>query len=430
MGEAQRYLSLFGGKESRLLDSPRFLPVVAAQSTRWLSIHEYQNMSILKEHELVVPRGDVAETVEDVKRITSGFGGQSVIKAQVLAGGRGKGHFTSGLQGGVKLARSIDEAVDYAKQMLGSRLVTKQTGEKGRPCNKVLVTEVLKPQREFYFAIIMDRSVVGPVIIASKEGGVDIEDVAKNNPDALVKEPVSLNEGLTEEKASKVATLLGFEGDLHSQAVDQFRKLYKVFTEFDTTMVEINPLAVDASQSSERVMCMDVKISFDDNAAFRHQDVHNLRDWSQEDPREVMASKAGLNYIGLDGDIGCLVNGAGLAMATMDLIKLYGGQPANFLDIGGGASTEEVLNAFEVISSDRNVRSILVNIFGGIIKCDEIAQGIISAHRSLGLKLPLVVRLQGTNFLRAKELISESGLNIELCEEFGQSAKMAVELAK
>ncbi|KAI8893776.1 hypothetical protein BC833DRAFT_615910 [Globomyces pollinis-pini] len=385
-------------------------------------------MSLLKQYGVTVARGGVAKTADEAEEFARQLGTpDSVIKAQVLAGGRGKGHFDSGLQGGVKMCYSPEQARNYASKMLGHKLITKQTGAAGRPCNDVFVVERVYVRREYYFAIIMDRASQNPVIIASSQGGMDIETVAHETPEAIVSHVIDINSGLNYNDAIEVARKIGFENDAVEKAADTFMKLYKIFLEKDATMIEINPLA--EVQSGE-VMCMDAKFGFDDNAEFRQQEIFALRDKSQEDKREVAAAKWNLNYIGLDGNIGCLVNGAGLAMATMDIIKLHGGDPANFLDVGGGAQKEQVAEAFKIISSDPRVSAILVNIFGGIMRCDIIAQGIIAAVQELGLELPLIVRLQGTEVEAAKKLIQESGLKIFSIDDLDEAASKAVKMSE
>ncbi|KAI8807052.1 ATP-grasp domain-containing protein [Cladochytrium replicatum] len=399
-----------------------------AAQKRHLSIHEYLSMGVLAQYGVNIPRGGIAKTPAEAEQVARSLGVDDlVIKAQVLAGGRGKGQFDSGLKGGVKLVYSPEEIRGLAEQMIGHKLITKQTGAGGRICNSVFIVERKWVRREFYFAITMDRTVQGPVIIASSQGGMDIEQVAHESPEAIVTLPVDIKTGLTVEGAKEVATKLGFTGKGHEQAVDIFQKLYRLFIEKDASLVEINPLA---ELANGEVMCMDAKVGFDDNADFRQTDVFDLRDTTQEDPREVAAAKFHLNYIGLDGNIGCLVNGAGLAMATMDIIKLHGGDPANFLDVGGGATASQVTEAFKIISSDPAVSAILVNIFGGIMRCDIIAQGIITAINQLGLSLPLVVRLQGTEVEAAKKLIAESGLKIFAIDDLDEAAKTAVSLSK
>jgi len=363
--------------------------------SRNLSIHEHHSLNLLKNAGIKIPDGDVATSSHEALQIASNLKSKdSVIKAQVLAGGRGKGHFESGLKGGVKLAYSPSEVKEIASKMLGNKLVTKQTGEKGRICEKVLVVERMYLRREFYFAILMERGMnrFGPVLVGSNQGGMDIEAVASSNPEAIIKKYVDINKGLNFKEAEELAVQMGFCDSTKSQAADTFIKLYNLFIARDATLVEINPLSEDINGE---VLCMDAKLNFDDNASHRQKEIFALRDWAQEDERDVIAARHDLNYIGLDGNIGCLVNGAGLAMATMDIIKLHGGLPANFLDVGGGATADQVMEAFKLITSDQNVNAILVNIFGGIMKCDVIAEGIVQAAKQLDLSVPIVVRLQG-----------------------------------
>ncbi|KAJ3184829.1 beta' subunit [Gaertneriomyces sp. JEL0708] len=399
--------------------------------TRNLSIHEHMSMGLLQKYGVNIPRGEVATTPQQAEEIARRLGSEDVVvKAQVLAGGRGKGHFDTGLKGGVQLVYNPAQVRSLAEKMLGHKLITKQTGAGGRICNSVYIVERLYVRREFYFAIVMDRATRGPVIIASSQGGMNIEDVAAENPEAIVTLPIDINTGLKREDARSVAEKLGFTGDSIDQAVETFENLYKIFIEKDSTMIEINPLAEVHTEKGNAVMCMDAKFGFDDNAGFRQKDVFGLRDTTQEDPREVAAAKWDLNYIGLDGNIGCLVNGAGLAMATMDIIKLHGGDPANFLDVGGSARADQVTEAFKIISSDPRVTAILVNIFGGIMRCDVIAQGIIEAVNQLGLRLPLIVRLQGTEVDAAKKLIRESGLKIIAEDDLDEAARKSVAMSK
>eukprot|EP00066_Takifugu_rubripes_P026735 XP_011616001.1 PREDICTED: succinyl-CoA ligase [ADP-forming] subunit beta, mitochondrial [Takifugu rubripes] len=361
------------------------------QQRRNLSLHEYMSIGLLSEVGISVPVGKVASSSDEAYAVAKQIGSKDlVVKAQVLAGGRGKGTFEGGLKGGVRIVYSPEEARDISSQMIGRKLYTKQTGEAGRICNQVFICERRYPRREYYFAITMERSYQGPVLIGSSQGGVNIEDVAAENPDAIVKEPIDIVEGIKMEQAVRVAEKM----------------------------------------DSLHFMCMDAKINFDSNAEYRQKKVFDLRDWSQEDPRDQQAAKADLNYIGLDGTIGCLVNGAGLAMATMDIIKLHGGTPANFLDVGGGATAHQVTEAFKLITSDKKVQAILVNIFGGIMRCDVIAQGIIMAVRDLDLKIPIVVRLQGTRVDDAKALIAASPLKILACDDLDEAAKMVVKLSE
>ncbi|KAJ2899250.1 succinate--CoA ligase beta chain [Coemansia aciculifera] len=397
------------------------------QQVRNLSIHEYMSANLLSEAGIKVPRGHVASTPEEAFQAAKDIGASDlVIKAQVLAGGRGKGHFDSGLKGGVKVIYSPEEARDLARKMLNHKLFTKQTGAHGKECNKVFIVERKYVRREYYFAILMDRATKGPVLVASAQGGVDIETVAAEDPEAIIKLPVDINQGLSLESALELASKLGFVGNAREEAADTFLKLYKLFLAKDATQIEINPLVETADH---QVMCMDAKFGFDDNASFRQKDVFSLRDPTQEDPREVQAEKWDLNYIGLDGRIGCLVNGAGLAMSTMDIIKLHGGEPANFLDVGGSATAKQISEAFKIISSDSGVSAALVNIFGGIMRCDVVAQGIIDAVKELDLKIPLVVRLQGTNVNEGKKLINESGISIFPCDDLDKAAELVVKLS-
>jgi succinyl-CoA synthetase beta subunit len=381
-------------------------------------------MDLLRKFGVSVPRGMVADSPKSAALAAKKLKTRSlIIKAQVLAGGRGKGTFDNGLQGGVLRISSPEEADLFAQQMIGHKLITKQTGVRGRPCNQVYICEQIHCRKEYYFAFTMDSSSKGPVIIASSQGGVDIESVAANSPDAIIKSPINIFNGLNEKQARKVAQDMGFSQDSLDEAVNNILRLYKLFIEKDCTLLEINPIAED---HDGKVYCMDSKLNFDDNAAFRQKDVFDLRDWSQEDPREVQASKFNLNYIGLTGSIGCLVNGAGLAMATMDLIKYHGGQPANFLDVGGGATAEQVTEAFRIINEDSNVLAIFVNIFGGIMRCDVIAKGIIQATQKLSVRVPVVLRLQGTNVSEAKDLINQSAMKIFAVDDLQEAAQKVV----
>ncbi|KAI5918790.1 beta subunit of gdp-forming succinate-CoA ligase [Camillea tinctor] len=350
-----------------------------------------------------------------------------VIKAQVLAGGRGKGTFDNGLKGGVRVIYSPTEAKMFAEQMIGHKLITKQTGAAGRLCNSVYICERKFARREFYLAILMDRASQGPVIVSSSQGGMDIEGVAKENPDAINTTYIDINKGVTDEIARDVATKLGFSEQCIEDAKDTIQKLYKIFLEKDATQIEINPLS---ETSDHQVLCMDAKFGFDDNADYRQKEVFSWRDTSQEDPEEVRAAESGLNFIKLDGDIGCLVNGAGLAMATMDIIKLNGGQPANFLDVGGGATPAAIKEAFELITSDPKVTAIFVNIFGGIVRCDAIAHGLINTAKTLNLKVPIIARLQGTNMEQAHQLINDSGMKIFSIDDLQNAAEKSVQLSK
>ncbi|KAK8194815.1 succinyl-CoA ligase-like protein subunit beta [Phyllosticta capitalensis] len=354
-------------------------------------------------------------------------GDDMVIKAQVLAGGRGKGTFDNGFKGGVRVIYSPTEARILAEQMIGHKLITKQTGAGGRLCNAVYIVERKFARREFYLAVLMDRASQGPVIVASSQGGMDIEAVAKEHPEAIITTKVDIHKGVTDEMARNIATQLGFSEQCIEDAKDTIQKLYKVFMEKDATQIEINPLS---ETTDHQVLAMDAKLNFDDNADFRQEEVFSWRDVTQEDPDEVKAAKSGLNFIKLDGDIGCLVNGAGLAMATMDIIKLNGGQPANFLDVGGGATPEAIKQAFDLITSDPKVTAIFVNIFGGIVRCDAIAKGLISVVQSMNLRTPVIARLQGTNMEAAHKLINESGLKIFSIDDLQSAAEKSVQFSK
>ncbi|KAK6633313.1 hypothetical protein RUM43_000879 [Polyplax serrata] len=397
------------------------------QQQRNLNVHEHISYTLLKDAGIPVPKFGVAKSADEVERLAQELNTRDIVlKAQVLAGGRGRGHFKNGLKGGVRVVNSPQEAKAIASQMIGQYLITKQTGEKGRICNSVMVTERKFPRKEYYFAVMMERAFSGPVIIASSEGGVNIEDVAAENPDAIIYEPVDIKQGLTQEQATKVARAVGLENEL-STTVDMLMKLYKLAMDKDALLIEVNPYAEDVNGG---FFCLDAKFRFDDNADFRQKEIFALRDWTQEDTKEVEAAKFDLNYIALDGDIGCLVNGAGLAMATMDIIKLYGGEPANFLDVGGGASASAVKEAFKIITSDPKVHAILVNIFGGIMRCDVIAEGIIAAAKELNLVLPIIVRLQGSKAKEGREMLLKSGMKIHPVDDLDQGAQMSIKLSE
>ncbi|KAH8154175.1 uncharacterized protein LAJ45_01943 [Morchella importuna] len=401
---------------------------VLQSQKRNLSIHEYLSANLLKSYGIGVPKGAYAKTAEEAEAVAEEIGGDDmVIKAQVLAGGRGKGTFSNGLKGGVRVIYSPTEAKMFAGQMIGQNLITKQTGAAGKLCTGVYICERKFARREFYLAILMDRATQGPIIVSSSQGGMDIEGVAKENPEAIITTPVDIHTGVTDAMATKIATDLGFSEQCIEEAADTIKKLYKVFVEKDATQIEINPLS---ETNDHRVMAMDAKLGFDDNAEFRQQEIFSWRDKSQEDPDEVKAADHGLNFIKLDGDIGCLVNGAGLAMATMDIIKLNGGQPANFLDCGGGATAQAIEQAFKLITSDPKVTAIFVNIFGGIVRCDAIAQGLIATVSNMNLRIPIVARLQGTNMQEAQRLINDSGLKIFSFEDLQDAAEKAVQFSK
>jgi len=392
-----------------------------------MNIHEYQAKELLKKFDVATTRGRVASTLEEAEQIARELGDiDIVIKAQIHAGGRGKGTFANGFKGGVHVLKTPAEVRDVAAKMLGQILVTHQTGPAGRQVNKVLVAESADIAREIYFAVLLDRATAAPVIVASTEGGVEIEAVAAKSPEKIIREPINPLAGLQPFQTRKLAKQLGFESSQLKSASKLFEGLYRTFIAYDCSMVEVNPLVVTKKGD---VLALDAKFNFDDNAIYRHPDVAALRDIAEEDPREVEASKHGLNYIGLDGNIACLVNGAGLAMATMDIIKFYGGEPANFLDVGGGATEEQVTEAFKILIADKKVKAILVNIFGGIMKCDIIAQGIINAAKTLKLSVPLVVRLEGTNVEAGKKLIADSGLAVIAADDLADAAQKAVEAA-
>lgn len=396
------------------------------QSVRNLNIHEYQAVQLFEKYGIPTSRSKVASTPDEAEKAAEALGGPDfVVKAQVLAGGRGKGHFApSGFRGGVHTALSSLEARSLAAKMINQNLITPQTGPEGKPCHKVLVSERLYLRREAYFAILMDRESQGPVMVASPAGGMDIEKVAAESPKLIFKEAIDLKTGPSDAQVTRLAQTMGFSGPNQvQQCAELMKKMYNLFVERDCTLVEINPLS---ETHDGRILAVDAKLNFDDNAVFRQKELNALRDPSQEDPREVEAEKAGLNYIGLDGNIGCLVNGAGLAMATLDVIKLSGGSPANFLDLGGGATKDQVMQAFQLLNQDPAVKAILVNIFGGIMRCDIIALGLIAAATELGLKKPVVIRLQGTNVDEAKKLIEESGLRMLTADDLGEAAQKVV----
>jgi succinyl-CoA synthetase beta subunit len=392
-----------------------------------MNIHEYQAKELLQKFDVATTRGRVASTLDEAEQIARELGDvEVVVKAQIHAGGRGKGTFTNGFKGGVHVRKTPAEVRDVAAKMLDQILVTHQTGPDGRTVNKVLVAESADIAREIYFAVLLDRATAAPVIVASTEGGVEIEAVAAKSPEKIIREPIDPLPGLQPFQTRKLAKQLGFESSQLKGASKLFEGLYRTFVAYDCSMVEVNPLVVTTKGD---VLALDAKFNFDDNALYRHAEIAALRDVAEEDPREVEASKHGLNYIGLDGNIACLVNGAGLAMATMDIIKFYGGEPANFLDVGGGATEEQVTEAFKILIADKKVKAILVNIFGGIMKCDIIAQGIINAAKTLKLSVPLVVRLEGTNVEAGKKLIADSGLAVIAADDLADAAQKAVKAA-
>ncbi|MED5446873.1 MAG: ADP-forming succinate--CoA ligase subunit beta [Planctomycetota bacterium] len=390
-----------------------------------MKIHEYQGKDLLKASGVAVPRGIVARTAEEAAAAFEELGGElAVVKSQIHAGGRGKGRFVEEPeQSGVVLARSAQEARENAERMLGNTLVTIQTGEAGKRVTTLFVEEGLDIARELYLGIVIDRETSSPVLITSTEGGMAIEEVAAETPDKIFNEPFDVVDGLSAEQAHAVGVSLGLEGESLENAVEFLPALCRFFVESDCSLAEVNPLVVTGGG---QLLCLDSKVSFDDNAMFRHESFEELRDLNEEDPAEVRAGEAGLSYVNLDGNIGCLVNGAGLAMSTMDLIKLHGGEPANFLDVGGGANVQAVTEAFRIILEDSNVKAILVNIFGGIMKCDTIVEALLGAYENVGITVPLVVRLEGTNVEKAREMLEGSDRDIITAIDLTDAAQKVV----
>jgi succinyl-CoA synthetase beta subunit len=388
-----------------------------------MKIHEYQAKTILAKYGVAVPRGEMAQTRAEAEKAAHRLFEEGakgvVVKAQIHAGGRGKG-------GGVKVAKTLEEAKQWADKILGMRLVTHQTGPEGKIVQRLLIEETLPIERELYLGIVVDRATARPVFMASAAGGMEIEEVAAKDPKAIVKEPIDPTIGFQAFHARKLAFALGLTGTQVNEAVKLMTGLYRAFVETDASLCEINPFI---TTTDGRVFALDAKFGFDDNALFRHKDLKELRDISEEDPLEVEASKYNLNYIKLDGNIACLVNGAGLAMATMDIIKYAGGSPANFLDVGGGANAEQIGHAFEILLSDKNVKAILINIFGGILRVDTLADGVVQAAKATNLKLPLVLRLEGTNVEKGREILKNSGLNFQVAETMKDAAEKVVAAA-
>src|SRR3984885_6749054 len=400
-----------------------------------MNIHEYQAKQLLAQYGVAVPTGEVCDTPEAAKAIADKLfaAGEKlvVVKSQIHAGGRGKGTFKSGFQGGVKLCKTAADVYEKAKAMLGQVLVTKQTGPDGRLVRKLLVAAAPNIKKELYLAVLLDRATSRPLMMVSHEGGVDIEEVAEKTPEKLIKESIDPAVGMMPYQGRKLAVALGLKGDLIAQGAKLLLGVYKTWWECDAAMVEINPLCIVAGPDGKDVLsAVDAKIGLDDNALYRHKNILDMRDLAEEAPLETEASKFSLNYIKLDGNIACLVNGAGLAMATMDIIQHFGGSPANFLDVGGGASKDQVTAAFKIILSDPHVKGILVNIFGGIMDCNIIATGIVAAVRETGLKLPLVVRLEGNNVLAGKKTLNESGLTIISGDSMADAAQKVVKAVK
>ncbi len=388
-----------------------------------MKIHEYQAKNILKKYGVAVPRGEMAATVEEAKTAAENLfkAGASgvVVKAQIHAGGRGKG-------GGVKIAKSVEEAADLASKILGMNLITHQTGPEGRIVRRLLIEETLPIEKELYLGAVIDRAEAKPVFMASRSGGMEIEQVAAENPDAILKEYIDPGLGLEPFQARKLAFQLGLKPQQINEAVRFMTGLYKAFHDTDSSLMEINPFI---TCTDGRLFALDAKMAFDDNAMFRHPDLKELRDVSEEDPLEVEASKYALNYIKLEGNVGCMVNGAGLAMATMDIIKYAGGMPANFLDVGGGANAEQVTHAFEILLSDKSVKAVLINIFGGILRVDTLAKGVVEAANKTKIQLPIVLRLEGTNVEEGREILKQSGFNFIVAETMKDAAEKVVAAA-
>jgi succinyl-CoA synthetase beta subunit len=396
-----------------------------------VNIHEYQAKQLLAQHGVAVPPGAPCRTVDEARAAAQKIFAEghklAVVKSQIHAGGRGKGTFKHGFQGGVKLAKSVEEVVHLAENMLGKTLVTKQTGPDGRVVGTILVAAAEDIRKEFYLAVLLDRANSRPLIMASTEGGMDIEEVAEKHPEKIIREHVDPMMGFQPWQGRKVAAALGLKGDLAGQCGKLLAGVYKAWWECDASLVEINPLCICVGpDGKERLVAVDAKIGLDDNALYRHADIQAMRDLAEESPLEIEASKFNLNYIKLDGSIACLVNGAGLAMATMDIIQHFGGSPANFLDVGGGASKDQVTAAFKIILSDPHVKAIFVNIFGGIMDCNVIATGIVAAVKETGLKLPLVVRLEGNNVEAGRRTLAESGLTLITGDSMADAARKVV----
>ncbi|KAI8353880.1 succinyl-CoA ligase subunit beta, mitochondrial [Mortierella sp. GBAus27b] len=410
---------------------PLAMPMKAlvASQVRYLNLHEYQAKQLMAKHHVNVQRFAIADSIEQAQNAAQGLkADEIVIKAQIHAGGRGKGEFSSGLKGGVHLTKDPTKVPELVKQMLGYKLKTKQTSEDGVLVSKVMIAEALDIAKETYFAILMDRDNGGPVMVGSPDGGMDIEQVAATNPSHIHTTAIDIESGPTTKQTLDMAMKLGFTGKAATEASEQMQNLYELFLDVDATQVEINPFGLTPDN---KVVCFDAKIVFDDNAAFKHPELQQLRDTTEENPREVEAEDCGLNYVGMDGNIGCLVNGAGLALATMDIIKLHGAKPANFLDVGGGVTTKQVRQAFKILTDDKNVKTILVNIFGGIASCLTIAEGMVAAlNDGPKINVPIVVRLQGNHVEEGKECLRRSGLqNITVKDDLDEAAIASIKLA-
>lgn len=385
-----------------------------------MKIHEYQGKAILAKFGVPIPRGDVAFTADEAVNVAQQLGLPVVVKAQIHAGGRGKG-------GGVKVAKTMDDVQRLASSIIGMNLVTHQTGPEGKVVQRVLVEQGLTIARELYLGLVIDRAAQRPVMMASPAGGMEIEKVAEETPELIFKEYIHPTAGFEPFQAKKLAFKLGLEGPAVGQAVKMMSAIYEAFKATDASMVEINPLIVTGDGN---LLALDAKMNFDDNALYRHPELKDLRDLTEEDPLEIEASKFSLNYIRLDGTIGCMVNGAGLAMATMDIIKLAGGEPANFLDVGGGANAEQIRNAFRILMSDGNVKAVFINIFGGILRCDILSEGVIAAVKELSLSVPIVIRMEGTNVERGKQMLKDSGLNFTTADTMAEGAERVVALSR
>ncbi len=403
-----------------------------------MKIHEYQAKATLKKFGVPIQDGIAIKNINEfddaIRQLQEQGINQYVVKSQIHAGGRGKGKIYNPsnpeeliLEGGVKFTKSVDQAREYAHKILGNLLVTHQTGSEGKIVKTLFITEGLDYKKELYLGILLDRAVSKNVIMVSTEGGVEIEKVAEETPEKIIKEWIEPAVGLQNYQARKLAFALGLEGNAFKSFLPFIKSLYKAYEQTDASLLEINPLVIT---NDDKVVALDAKMNFDDNALYRHPDITAYRDLDEEDPLEIQASKFNLNYIKLDGNVGCMVNGAGLAMATMDIIKLAGGEPANFLDVGGGASKETVSNGFKIILSDKNVKAILINIFGGIVRCDRVAQGVIDAAKEMQVKVPIVIRLEGTNAVEAGELLRKSGLNFEVADSFNDAATKVTSVLK
>jgi len=405
-----------------------------ATQARYLNLHEHHAKELMARHNVRVQRGIVANTAAEAQKnaelLRSEGARDLILKAQILAGGRGKGHFDNGFKGGVKICDTPEQLGEYAEKMLGANLITNQTGPEGQPVKKVLVHEGVDFDKEYYLALLLERAYGGPVLVGSPCGGMDIEEIAETMPEKLKYMPIDSTKGIDEADLQDMVDFLGFTTDaVKEDAKTQIKGLYELFMAHDCTQVEINPIVETTEAYDRKVYCVDAKLGFDTQAAWRNEEIFSWKDDSMEDQREVEAEKVGLNYVGLDGNIGCMVNGAGLAMATMDIIKLNGGSPANFLDVGGGANEQQVEQAFKLLTADPNVKGILVNIFGGIMKCDTIAQGIINAAKKIdleGMGIPLVVRLEGTNVTKGVDLLKNSGLPIQSAVDLDDAARKCV----